>query len=71
MQQIAPDFKMKICHTIIMLTNILPYAVGIRVVAVKGAVHKFHLRHLVFKKEIKLSLCLFRAFYPHRFLNGG
>ena len=54
-----------------MLTNILPYAVGIRVVAVKGAVHKFHLRHLVFKKEIKLSLCLFRAFYPHRFLNGG
>ena len=59
-QKIRRNFKMKICHPIIMLLNMSPYFQCMALTAVKGPVHKFHLRNPVFQKIIQFPLYQFQ-----------
>ena len=61
---------MEIRHPVIMLLNMSPYFHCMTLAAVKGSVHKFHLRNPVFQKIIQLLLHQFQLAETDRFVHG-
>ncbi len=52
-ENIRGNLEMKICDTIVMFINILPYFHGMFMAAVKCPVHKFYLPYFVIQKKLQ------------------
>ena len=52
-KKICRNFKMEICHSVIMLQNVSPYFHRMLMPAVEGPVYKLDLRHSVIQKKLQ------------------
>ena len=68
--QIGSNFKMEICHTIIMFCDEFPDRHCVIFFAVEGTIYKFNLRYLLLQKEGKLLFYEIEISEPEPFING-
>ena len=61
---------MEIGDTIVMIQNIVPDFLCVRMIAVKGPIHKFYLSRLVIEKKLQFFSYLIHIAETHRFIDG-
>ena len=62
---------MEVGHPIVMLRDMTPDLHGMLLAAVKGSVHKLHLGHPVFQKEIQFPFHQLQIPEPDRLIQRG